>query len=294
MNLTNYPIVNVLEARARLGEGPVWDDQTQRVYWVDIYNHVVHQFIPSTGQDRVFKVGELVSCVALTRSQKLLMTLRHDLAYLDTLTGEVTLIQTVEGDKPNNRFNDGKCDPQGRFWFGSMSRSLEKGQGTLYRYDPDGSLHIMEKNVTLSNGLGWSPDQKTFYYTDSPLKIIYAYDYDPPTGNITRRRIFVDLSHAPSYPDGLTVDAEGCVWSVQWDGWCILRFAPNGRLIQRVPMPVKRPTSCVFGGKEGDLLYVTSASVGLSEPEIQESFYAGDLFCVRLDVTGLPSNRFGG
>jgi sugar lactone lactonase YvrE len=294
MNAPNYPIKNVLEARARLGEGPVWDYQRQCIYWVDIYNHQVNQFIPSTGQTQNFKVGEVVSCVAPAQSNRLIIALRHDIAYLDTITGEVQRIRTVERDKPNNRFNDGKCDPQGRFWFGSMSRSLEKGEGALYRYDPDGSLHIMQRGITLSNGIGWSPDQKTFYHTDTPLKTIYAYNYDPSTGNIMNRRVFVDLSNASSYPDGLTVDVEGCIWSAQWDGWCIIRFASDGREIFRVSLPVKRPTSCVFGGKEGNLLYVTTASVGLSEPEIEESFYSGDLFCIQTDVVGLPSYRFGG
>jgi len=293
VSATKYPVSNVLEARARLGEGPVWDDQTETLYWVDIYNHRVHQFSPSTGQDRVFKVGDVVSCVAVAGAQKLIMAMRHDLVYLDISTGEMTRILTVESNKPHNRFNEGKCDPQGRFWVGSMSLQ-ERGQGTLYRYDPDGSLHPMETGTSISNGLGWSPDQRTFYFTDSPLKTIYAYDYEARTGDIRNRRVFADLTREPSYPDGLAVDSEGGVWSAQWDGGCILRFAPDGQEVLRVPLPVKRPTGCVFGGKDLKSLYVASASVGLSEQEIQESFYSGDLFCIQTDVMGLPSYRFGG
>ena len=288
---SDYRISNVFEARARLGEGPVWDDRAETLYWVDIYNHRVHQFYPAIGRNRIFNVGDVVSCIALTKSPKLIMALRHDIAFLDTASGQITRVMTVELDKPDNRFNDGKCDPQGRFWFGSMSQTA--GAGSLYRYDPDGSLHTMEKGITISNGLGWSPDKRTFYFTDSPLKTIYAYDYDGPTGSITNRRIFVNLTHESFYPDGLAVDAEGCLWSAQWDGWCVIRFAPDGREIQRLPVPVKRPTSCAFGGPDGKQLFITSASVGLGEQEIQESFYSGDLFCLETDVAGLPTNRFG-
>lgn len=282
----------VLEARARLGEGPIWDDLTRTLYWVDIYNYRVHQFFPDRDTLRTFDVGETVGCLAVVGPEKLLVALRHHLAYLDTTTGEIEMLQAVEEDKPRNRFNDGKCDPQGRFWAGTMSR--EEGEAALYRYDPDGALHVMETGLTVSNGLGWSPDGKTFYLTDSPEKTIYAYDFDGESGAISNRRVFVKLDDAESVPDGLAVDVEGHVWSAQWDGWCVLRFAPDGREVRRVPMPVKRPTSCMFGGEERRQLYITSASIDMGEEEIEENICAGDLFCLDVEVAGLPVNRFGG
>ncbi len=292
MSDSEHAVRNVLEARARLGEGPVWDDLTQALYWVDIYNHRVHQFFPERGSSRTFDVGDVVGSLAVAGPETLLLALRHQLARLDLTTGEVEPILTVEEGKPRNRLNDGKCDPQGRFWIGSASR--EEGEAALYRYDPDGSLRVMETGLTISNGLGWSPNGTTFYLTDSPKKTIYAYDFDAATGEISGRRVFVELSDESFVPDGLSVDSEEHVWSAQWDGWCVIRFAPDGREVLRVPMPVKRPTSCAFGGTERRQLYVTSASIGMGEEEIEANICAGDLFQLDPGVEGLPVQRFAG
>ncbi|MBE8988191.1 SMP-30/gluconolactonase/LRE family protein [Nostoc sp. LEGE 12450] len=291
MNELQYTLHNVLEARARLGEGPIWDSTGKLLYWVDIYNHRVHQFNPTTGENGFFDVGDVVGAIATAGADRLIMLLRHHLAFLNTQTGVVTPILEIEANLPDNRLNDGKCDPQGRFWFGSMC-SIEKPQASLYRYDTDGSLHLMETGLTISNGLGWSPDQKTFYLTDSPQQKIYAYDFDSVTGSITNRRIFVDLTHESFYPDGLTIDSEGHIWSAMWDGWCVICFNPKGEEILRIKLPVQLPTSCTFGGDNLQTLYITTASVGLSQAEIEKSFYSGDLFALQTDVTGLPNYDF--
>ncbi|BAZ08638.1 SMP-30/gluconolaconase/LRE domain-containing protein [Calothrix sp. NIES-4071] len=277
-----YQIKNILEARARLGEGPVWDSTQKLLYWVDIYNHRVHQFDPATLKDIFFDVGDVVGCVAVKSENKLIMALRHSLAFLDIQTGVVAPIMDVEKDVQENRFNDGKCDEEGRFWFGSMCPG--KFQGSLYRYDPDGSLHVMERGLGISNGLGWSPDKKSFYLTDSAVQKIYVYDFDYVTGDIHNRRDFVDLTSESFVPDGLAVDCEGYIWSAMWDGWCIIRYNPLGEEVLRVELPVQRPTSCCFGGEDSSRLYITSASTGLSEDEIQRSFYSGDLFCLEMDM----------
>ncbi|MDF5711133.1 MAG: SMP-30/gluconolactonase/LRE family protein [Nostoc sp. S4] len=286
-----YPLHNVLEARARLGEGPIWDSTKKQLYWIDTYNHKVHQFDPVTRKNSFFDVGDVVGAIATAGRDRLIITLRHHLAFLNTLTGEVTPILEIEGNPPNNRLNDGKCDPQGRFWFGSMS-SIEKPHASLYRYDADGSLHVMETGLTISNGLGWSPDKRTFYLADSPNQKIYAYDFNFRTGNITNRRIFVDLTHESFHPDGLTIDAQGNIWSAMWSGWCVIRFNPKGEEILRINLPVPLVTSCTFGGEDLQTLYITTASVGLSQVEIDKSFYSGDLFALETDVTGLPSYDF--
>ncbi len=284
---------NVYAARARLGEGPTWNDATRTLSWVDILNHRVHQFLPGSGENRVYEVGDVVGCAVPTRGNALLLALRHDLAALDLASGAVRHILPIEPDKPENRLNDGKCDPRGRFWVGSM-RAEETGHGSLYRYDPDGSLHVMETGLGISNGLGWSPDGTTFYLTDTPAQTIYAYDFDGAAGAISNRRVLVDLSGEDLFPDGLTVDSEGCIWSAQWAGACVIRFAPSGRELLRVPLPVKCPTSCVFGGSDLNRLYITSASVGLSEQEIEQYFFSGDLFCLPTDIVGMPTFRFAG
>ncbi|MEH2121634.1 SMP-30/gluconolactonase/LRE family protein [Nostoc sp.] len=291
MNELQYPLHNVLEARARLGEGPIWDSTQNLLYWVDVYNHRVHQFHPTTGKNSFFDVGDVVGAIATAGADKLIMALRDHLAFLNTQTGVVTRILEIESNLQNNRFNDGKCDSQGRFWFGSMS-SLEKPHASLYRYDNDGSLHVMETGLTVSNGLGWSPDEKTFYLTDSPHKKIYAYDFNSVTGNISNRRIFVDLNNESFYPDGLTIDSEGNIWSAMWDGWCVIRFNTKGEEILRIKLPVQLPTSCTFGGEDLQTLYITTASVGLSQAEIEKSFSSGDLFALQTDVTGLPTYGF--
>ncbi len=291
MTRTKDALSNVLPARARLGEGPLWDQERQLLYWVDIYNHRVHQFNPTTGTDQGFDVGEVVGAIAHTRDQRLLLAQRHRLALLDLTDGRVTPVLHLETDKPDNRFNDGKCDPQGRFWFGSMSATPQ--QANLYRYDPDGSLTILETGLTISNGLGWSPDQRTFYLTDSHLKVIYAYTYEADRGQIGDRRVLIDLSAESFSPDGLTVDATGCLWSAMWDGWCVIRFDPKGQEMQRFLLPVQRPTCCTFGNSDLSALYITTASVGLSETEIQHSFESGDLFCLPTEVQGLPAHPFG-
>jgi len=247
---------------------------------------------PGPRRRRVFEVGDLVGAVALTGSDSLLLALRHHLARLDLVSGEVEHLLDVEEGKPDNKLNDGKPDAQGRFWFGSFSQN--EGEAALYRYDPDGSLHVMQDGMTGSNGLGWSPDGGTFYLTDSGDKKIYAFRFDGKSGDIRDRRVFADLSDRDPTPDGLTIDREGCVWSAQFDGGGVIRFSPEGREIGRLDLPVKRTTSCAFGGPEMKHLYVTTASVGLSEQEIEENFQSGDLFRVELDVQGLPFHRYGG
>jgi sugar lactone lactonase YvrE len=289
--ILQYPLHNVLEARARLGEVPIWDSTQKLLYWIDIYNHRVHQFHPATGNNTFFDVGDVVGAIAIAGTNRLIMALRHHLAFLNTQTGVVTPILEIEADLPDNRFNDGKCDSQGRFWFGSM-HSLEQPQASLYRYDPDGSLHVMETGLTISNGLGWSPDQKTFYLTDSPQQKIYAYDFNSATGSISDRHIFVDLTDESFYPDGLTIDSQGHIWSAMWNGWCVIRFNPQGEEILRIKLPVQLPTSCTFGGEDLQTLYITTASVGLSQTEIEKSFYSGDVFALQTDVTGLPAYNF--
>ena len=216
--------------------------------------------------------------------------MRDRLAFLDLDDGSVESRQRVEFAHSDTRFNDGKCDARGRFWIGTISQT--PGQAALYRYDPDGSLQIMETGLTISNGLGWSPDNRTFYLTDSPQRKIYAYRFDLATGRIAGRRVFVDLSDEEVEPDGLAIDRDGNLWSALWDGWSIVCFDPEGKERERIALPVQRPTSLTFGGADWTDIYVTSASVGLSQSEIQEGICAGDLFRVPGQVPGLPTHRF--
>jgi sugar lactone lactonase YvrE len=280
----------VLSARARLGECPLWDPDRGQLVWVDIYNHRVHQFDPASGRDQYLETDDVVTAIALAGGDRLLLALRDQLAFLHLETGEIEPLQQVDFGHPGIRLNDGKCDARGRFWVGSISEQPE--QAALYRYDPDGSLHVMQEGLTISNGLGWSPDGKTFYLTDSPTRKIYAYRFDAETGAISDRRILVDLGDEAVEPDGLAIDRQGNLWSALWNGWCIVCHDPTGREIARTRLPVQRPTSVAFGGDDLTDLYVTTASVGLSQAEIQRGFCAGDLFRVAAPAPGMPTNRF--
>jgi sugar lactone lactonase YvrE len=288
----NPSVQNVLTARARLGEGLVWNADLQQLFWVDIHNHRVHQFDPATGHDRYFDVGDLVGAIAFAGHDRLLLALRDQLAFLNTQSGEVTPLHQIKFPYPNTRLNDGKCDAQGRFWIGSISE--EQGQAELYRYDLDGSLHTMETGLTISNGLGWSPDGATFYLTDSAQRKIYAYEFEAATGSIRDRRVLIDLSAEIAEPDGLTIDQQGNIWSALWNGWCVVCFNSAGQEISRVKLSVQRPTCVTFGGAHLTDLYITSASVGLSQKEIQQGFFAGDLFCLPTHAIGLPTQHFLG
>lgn len=283
---------NVLASRARLGEGPLWDSRQQMLYWVDILNHRVHVFEPSSGDDCHWDVGGLASALALMDGDRLLLAIDQQLAYLDLTSGEVTTLATLDLPSPDIRCNDGKCDPQGRFWIGTLSQ--EPGQAALYRYDPDGSLHTMETGLTISNGLGWSPDGTRFYLTNSSERTIYAYRFDGDSGNISDRVPLITLKDEAIEPDGLAVDSTGNIWTALWDGWCVACFSPSGECLGQVDLPVQRPTCPTFGGPDLRTLYVTSAGVGLSQQQVQAGFEAGDLFAIATPVPGQPTHGFRG
>jgi len=191
------------------------------------------------------------------------------------------------------RFNDGKTDRQGHFWAGKMSA---RGDNNLYRLDPDRSTSCMEGGIFISNGLGWSPDNKTFYYTDSTVKKIYAYDFDPATESISHRRVFAKVPDAAQegIPDGLAVDVQGCIWSARWGGWKVVRYDPQGTIIDELLMPVEFPTSCAFGGAQLDELYITSAWTEVIPENRVMQPQAGDLFKVKVVVPGFPEPLFRG
>ncbi len=293
MDTTTPAIHNILDARARLGEGPVWDAASQTLFWVDVYNHRVHRFDPATGKNHYFDTGEVVGALAPAGPNRLLIARKSTLAYLNTQTGEIQPLVSLEFPSPGDtRCNDGKCDPQGRFWIGTCSNT--PGAAALYRYDPDGTVQVMETGLTISNGLGWSPDGTTFYLTDSAPHKIYAYDFDPTAGTLSDRRVLIDLSAETVEPDGLTIDSQGNIWSALWGGWAIACFSPAGQEVCRIKMPVPRATSLTFGGPNLSDLYITSASVDMTQTELQDCYIAGDLFRISTQSTGMPTHSFGG
>jgi len=285
----------ILDAKATLGEGAVWDARRQVLYWVDIEAGRLHEFDPATGGNRTFELGQRVGAVVPRARGGVMLAMERGFASLDLGSGAIRFWADPEAHLPSNRFNDGKCDPQGRFWAGTISLDRQPGAAGLYCLEPDGTVRTMLRGVTNSNGIAWSLDHDTMYYIDTPTLQVTAFDYDPRTGNITRPRPVVTIPPDSGKPDGMTIDAQGMLWIALWDGGCVTRWDPRtGRLLERVAVPARRVTSCAFGGPDLGDLYITTARVGLTERELAEQPGAGGLFRVRPGVRGVPAFEFQG
>jgi sugar lactone lactonase YvrE len=285
----------LLDARALLGEGPVWDARVGVLHWVDIEGFAVHTFTPATGRDRVVPVGEHVGCVAPRARGGLVVALRRGLGVLDPVTGALEHRSVPPGHLPEVRFNDGRTDPEGRLWAGTIELTSRPGAAALWRLDPDWSLHRMIDGVTISNGLAWSRDASTLYYIDTPTRSVAAFDFDRATGVIANRRVVIRVPEDMGWPDGMTIDAADTLWIAQWDGGCVGAWDPlTGRLLERIELPARRVTSCAFGGSALDELFVTTARTGLDESALASQPLSGGLFRVRPGAVGLPSVEFAG
>ncbi len=291
-----YQAELILDAKALLGEGPIWDARKQVLYWVDISGCKVHVFDPATGQDRAVDVGQPVGTVVPRRSGGVMVALRDGFAALDMDTGRLTLIADPEAHLPENRFNDGKCDPAGRFWAGTMRIAEDRaGAGSLYRLDPDLSVHTMWDRITVANGIAWSLDAQTMYYIDTPTKMVVAFEYNLETGAIANPRPVVSTPNGPGSPDGMTIDAEGMLWVAYWNGWRVVRWDPaTGEALAVIELPVQQPTAPWFGGPGLDDLYITSARTGLNDAALSKQPHAGSIFRAKVDARGLAAFEFAG
>jgi sugar lactone lactonase YvrE len=278
-----------------LGEGALWSEAEQALYWVDLDTNYFYRWDYRTGQQQTFDAGQLVGCLRLRAKGGLVLAAQHGFAFWDFDRNQLTPVADPE-KSPRFRFNDGNVDPQGRFWAASMLFGDEIGQpgGSLYRLDPDGTVHRLATGQAIPNGIGWNPDHTIMYQADTTYNTIYAYDYDDATGRVENRRDFVYTPNGPGQPDGFTLDAEGYIWSCCWDGWAVVRYDPQGRVDRVINLPVARVTSCAFGGPDLDELFITTASTGLSEEERRQQPLAGDIFRLRPGVKGGPSYSFAG
>jgi sugar lactone lactonase YvrE len=285
----------ILKAGAALGEGPIWDSSRERLLWVDIHGHALHEFDPATGRDRSFPMGEYVGTVVPWTGGRAVAALTRKAVSVDLDTGEMRTLAELPATVGNVRFNDGKCDPAGRFWVGTMALDGKREAGVLYSLGAELRFEERLKPVSTSNGIAWSLDGRTLYYIDTPTRGADAFDFDPGTGGISRRRRVVTFGAGDGSPDGMTLDEEGMLWIAHWDGGCATRHDPrDGRVLARVDVPSPRVTACWFGGKRLDTLFLTTARTGMSAEDLRKYPEAGHLFVVRPGVRGLPARPFAG
>jgi L-arabinonolactonase len=292
--IAETPVRRAVASTNTLGEVPVWDVAEQALYWVDIQGKLLQRLHEPSGDVRVWHLPERIGSFALREKGGLVCAFASGFAFFDPETEAIDWIARPEAHIPTNRFNDGKCVSHGRFWAGTMDDGLTAHSGSLYRLDTDLSVHLMDSGVAIANALSWSPDERTFYFADTLDKEIHAYDYDAPTGRISRKRLFAHTRDDPGVPDGSTVDAQGYMWNAQWDGWRLTRYAPDGRVDRVVPLPVQKPTSCMFGGPDLRTLYVTTAIWDHSPDDLRSQPWAGSLLALDVGVAGLPETRFAG
>jgi sugar lactone lactonase YvrE len=278
------------DVTAELGEGPYWVPEASFLIWVDIERGLLHRTHIPSGQTVTDDLGEVSAAFPALDGGILTvggsrLTLRAGALGGGVITRIIAEVPAREGI----RFNDAAVDPAGRVWAGSMHKGETEPLGELYRLDAGGKLTTVIAGVTVSNGIGWSPDGSRMYYADSPTRRVDVFDYDPATGDAFQRRVFVDLSRVEGVPDGLTVDADGYVWVAMWGGGVLRRFTPGGQQDAVLPVPVSQPTSCAFGGPGFTDLYVTTARVGLSESDLAAQPLAGRLLRIHPGPVGLPS-----
>ena len=281
-----------VEPPAQLGEGPRWDAQTGTLLWVDILGRRLHRYDPALGRDDWVQLDRLVSAALPRASGHPLLGLPD--GFYEADGRDLSLVVPLEADRPENRTNDAACDPQGRLWAGTMALDEHTPTAGLYRIDTDLTVTKVVDGTTISNGLGWSPGRDRFYFIDSPTRRIDVFDHDAGSGAIENRRPLAAVQVRDAVPDGLAVDAEGCIWAALHGGWGLNRYSPAGELMGHVELPVARVTSCCFGGSDLRDFYVTTRREGLSERELREQPLAGVLLRLDVGVAGLPTHAFAG
>jgi len=281
----------IADVRAVLGEGPVWVEREQALYWVDIKGRKIFRLDKSgelRGWSTPFRVGSIVP----RKSGGFIAGTDEGIAALDPHAGRFEIVARPEEQLPGNRFNDGKVDRRGRFWAGTMDDEEKAASGTLYCFDEAMNWAAVDEGYRVTNGPAFSPSGELMYHNDSARRVTYVFDLE--AGNAVNRRVLLQFGDGQGFPDGMTVDSEGCLWIAFWDGGCVRRYSGEGEWLETIEMPVSRPTSCAFGGPDFDRLYVTSATTGLSAEALTMQPMAGGLFMLVPGVRGLPERPFAG
>lgn len=285
--MASFEIDVVIDSGALLGEGPVWAGDS--LWWVDIEGQLIHRTDPETGNDHITHLDTPVGA-AIPRSQGGWVAGVRDGVVIVAPDGVVEQRIQIEAGNTDSRMNDAKCDPAGRLLTGTMTHGGRRS--SLYSIDADWTVTTIFTGVGISNGLGWSPDATRMYYIDTPTMGVDVIDYDVATGAVENRRPLIQIGEGAGFPDGMTVDVDGCLWVAFWDGWCVRRYDPEGHLMRTLELPVSRVTSCTFGGDDLDQLFITSAVTGLSNADRVAQPLAGALFRVDVGTEGRPANYF--
>ena len=283
----------VLDCRNVLGEGPIWSDSSQRLYWTDIEGRALCWFEPSSGMSDQRKLQSRAGSIAFRASGGLLLAYETEVVGLELDSGREQRIASAPQMLPDTRLNDGRCDRFGRFVVGGFDYKSE-GRGSAYRLDSDGTMHVLFNGLSSANSTCFSPDGRVMYFTDSPRKVIWAFDYDPDSGELADRRVFHELDSRAGLPDGSVVDSHGCLWNAEWGAARVVRYTPQGKPDTVIDTPCLNPTCPALGGSDFRTLYVTSARAGLSEQQLQAAPESGGLFATRVAVAGLPEEAYAG
>ena len=285
----------LVDSGCEVGEGPIWDLGRGELVWVDIYGRQVLRYRPSDGRTSAIATPSDVGSVAVRRSGGLVAALADGFWVTEADSTGWRRIAAVDADRADLRFNDGKCDPAGRFIAGTMGYDKKPGMGALYRLDVDAAVQRLLEGVTISNGLAWSEDGGTLYYIDTPTRRVDAFDYEPATGGISDRRPWITLpKETPGSPDGMTIDTDGGLWVALWGGSAVQRYDRDGRLDMVVRLPTAHVTSCTFGGPTLEDLYITSAWSELDADDRAAQPHAGSVFHVRPGFRGYPAFEYAG
>lgn len=281
----------IIDGHNQLGEGPVWDEKLGELIWVDIEGCKLHRYRPIDGKQIEYQLEKKIGAAVPAEDGTWILALEDGFYRFDLESQQTTLIAYTQDANPSNRLNDGKCDPSGRFWAGTMSAKWQR-DGNLYSLETDHTLTPRLSNVVCSNGLAWNADSTIMYYIDSVEKIVHAFDYDFVTGVISNRRSAITYQDGEGGPDGMSIDSEGMLWIGHWGGWQVSRWNPHtGEKLTIIKVPVNNVTSCAFGGEKLNELYITTARIGNDDNDRSEQPLAGGLFRVKLDVQGLPARR---
>lgn len=289
-----------LPVQAELGEGPIWDSGLDAWWWVDILGKKLCRLTPGTEDqpptNESWDVGQMVGTVVPRASGGVMLAVEDGFAEFDIESQTLTIVADPESDKPGNRFNDGKCDPAGRFWAGTMRIDESVASGSLYSLDVDRSMtRRLGDDIGVSNGIVWSSDSKRMYFIDSPRRCIYGFDYELESGAISNQSIVMQTPEEIGYPDGMAIDVDDRLWVAFWGGWCVAQICPtDGKILSKIPVPAEQVTACAFGGPKLDQLLITTAQVGLSDEEKARQPHAGDLFFAKPGVAGAATVAYAG